>query len=99
MSAILLETNGKACSSKWTKHIKVKYFYINGEVCNGEITIEHCPTKQMRMDINTKPKQGSVFQNFWGHVMGIPADYNDNDYKLRVKTLPPVNSILPVPRA
>ncbi len=26
MSAILLETNGRASSSKWTKHIKVKYF-------------------------------------------------------------------------
>jgi hypothetical protein len=28
MSAILLETNGRASSSKRTKHIKVKYFFI-----------------------------------------------------------------------
>ncbi len=97
--AILLKTNRKASSSKWTKHIKVKYFYIKEKVNHGEITIEHCPTKQMWTDINTKPIQGSVFREFWGHVMGIPTDYNDNNYKLRVKTLPPVNSILPVPKA
>ncbi len=28
MSAILLKTNGEASSSKHTKHIKVKYFFI-----------------------------------------------------------------------
>jgi hypothetical protein len=28
MSAILLETNRRASSSKWTKHIKLKYFLI-----------------------------------------------------------------------
>ncbi len=26
MSAMLMEKNGKACCSKWTKHIKVQYF-------------------------------------------------------------------------
>jgi hypothetical protein len=80
MTWILLETNGKASSLKWTKHIKVKYFYIKERVNYGEITIEHCPTEQMWTDVNTKPKQGSVFREFWGHVMGIPADYNNNNY-------------------
>jgi len=32
MSAILLETNGRASSSKRTKHIKVKYFLIKDKV-------------------------------------------------------------------
>ncbi len=40
MSAILLEMNGKASSSKRTKHIKVKYFYVKEKVDNGEIEIE-----------------------------------------------------------
>jgi hypothetical protein len=72
MSAILLETNGRASSTKQTKHIKVKYYLIKDKVDQGEITIEHCPTKQMWTDINTKPKQGAVFRAFRGHVMGIP---------------------------
>ncbi len=32
MSAILLKTNGRASSSKWTKHIKIKYFLIKDKV-------------------------------------------------------------------
>ena len=61
MSAILLKTNGRASSSKRTKHIKVKYFLIKDKVDWEEITIKHCPTEQMWMDINTKPKQGAAF--------------------------------------
>ncbi len=73
MSAMLLETNGKASSSKRTKRIKVKYFFIKDKVNQGEVTIEHFPTEQMWTDINTKPKQGLVYRVFRGHVMGIPA--------------------------
>ncbi len=75
MSAILLEKNGKSSSSKQTKHIKVKYFYIKEKVDNGEIEIEHCPTDQMWTDINTKPKTGcrvSCFQRTRdGHSSGL----------------------------
>ncbi len=98
MSAILLEKNGKASSSKGTKHIKVKYFYIKEKVDNGEIEIKHCPTEQMWTDINTKPKQGAVYHAFRGHVMGIPADYVDKEYEENVKSTPPVSSMLPVPK-
>ncbi len=99
MSAILLKMIGKASSLKRTKHIKVKYFFIKEKVDNGEIVIEHCPTEQMWSDINTKPKQGKVFREFWGHVMGIPTDYNDDDYRKDVVTIPPVSTMLPIPRA
>ena len=61
MSAILLETNGRANSSKRTKHIKVKYIFIKDKVNRKEITIKHCLTKQMWTGINTKPKHGTVF--------------------------------------
>ncbi len=64
MSDILLETNGRASSSKLTKHIKVKYFLIKDKVDRDEITIEHCPTDQMWTDKNIKPKQGAVFWVF-----------------------------------
>jgi hypothetical protein len=100
MSAILLETNGKVSSSKRTKHTKVKYFFIKEKVDYGGIVIEYCPMEQMWTDvINTKPKQGKVFREFRGHMMGIPADYNDDDCKREVITIPPVSSMLPVPRA
>jgi hypothetical protein len=60
MSAILLETNGRASSSKRTKHIKVKYFLIKDKVDREEITIEHCPTERMWMDINTQSRSRGV---------------------------------------
>ncbi len=47
VSAILLETNGKASSTRQTTHIKVKYFYIEKKINNGEIEIEHFPMGQM----------------------------------------------------
>jgi hypothetical protein len=103
MSAILLETNGRASSSKRTKHIKVKYILIKDKVDREEITIEHCPTEQMWTDINTKPKQEAVFRAFRGHVMGIPADYNDVSFATRCNFRPPSwipepVSMLPIPR-
>ena len=47
MSAILLKTNGRASSSKRTKHIKAKYFLIKDKVDREEITIKHFPTNQI----------------------------------------------------
>ena len=90
MSVMLLETNGKTNSSKWTNHIKVKYFFIKDKVDQGEVTIEHCPTGQMWSGINTKPKQGLLYCVFRGHVMGIPADYQDSDYVGKVPLSPKV---------
>ena len=76
MSAILLETNRRASSSKRTKHMKVKYFLIKDKVDREEITIKHCPTEQMWTGINTKPKQGAVFRvftlKFRGHIWASP---------------------------
>jgi hypothetical protein len=57
----------------------------------------------MWTDINTKPKQGADFRAFRGHVMGIPADYNDTSFATRCNFRPP-NWIpeqvlmLPIPR-
>jgi hypothetical protein len=97
MSAILLETNGRASSSKRTKHIKVKYFLIKDKVDREEITIQHCLTKQMWVGINTKPKQRTVFRVFRGHIMGIPTDYNDASFATRCNFRPPNWVPEPVP--
>ena len=43
----------------------------------------------MWTDINTKSKQGTVFRVFRGHVMGIPADYNDANVATRCNFRPP----------
>jgi hypothetical protein len=38
-SAILLEMNGKASSSKHTKHINIQYFFITDHVDKGNVSL------------------------------------------------------------
>jgi hypothetical protein len=52
----------------------------------------------MWTDINTKPKKGVVYRAFRGHVMGIPADYVDKEYKGKVKSTLPISLMLLVPK-
>ncbi len=46
-SAILSEINGKGSSSKRTKHIKIRPFFVKDKIDAGEISIKHCPTESM----------------------------------------------------
>ena len=43
-SAILLERNGKASSSKRTRHINIRYFFVCDRVDMKEISVQWCPT-------------------------------------------------------
>jgi hypothetical protein len=70
-SSMLLERNGKASSSRRTKHINVRYFFITDRIAKGEVRVEWCATKQMIADFMTKPLQGSAFRNFRNLIMGL----------------------------
>jgi hypothetical protein len=61
MSTLLLTKNGYVSSSKGTKHIKVKYFFIRHYHNAWELDLQYCPTEQMWADVLTKPLQGSKF--------------------------------------
>ncbi len=69
-STMLLQRNGKASSSKRTKHINVRYFFITDRISKGEVPVEWCPTKDMVADFMTKPLQGSAFKKFRDLLMG-----------------------------
>jgi hypothetical protein len=69
-SSILLEQNGKALSSKRTRHINIQYFFITDQVNMKEMSIGWCPTKKMVADFMTKPLQGSHFRNLRDYIMG-----------------------------
>jgi hypothetical protein len=68
LSAILLEKNGRASSSKRTKHINVRYFFIKDRIVSGEITVKHCPATEMLADHFTKPLQGAMFRRFRAEI-------------------------------
>ncbi len=78
-NAILLETNGWASSSKRTKHIKIRYYYVADRIAKGDLSVVWCPTNKMIVDFFTKPLQGKVFQQFRDVLMGAVPMWYDID--------------------
>jgi hypothetical protein len=70
-SSILFEKNGKASSSKRTKHINIRYLFITDRVKTEEVSVVWCPTGDMIGDFATKPLQGALFRKFRDHIMGV----------------------------
>jgi hypothetical protein len=67
-SVILMEKNGKASSSKHTKHINIRYFFVTERINKRDLTVEWCPTGDMICNFMTKPNQGALFRN---QIMGV----------------------------
>lgn len=64
--------NEKRSSGKMTKHIRIRYFFvIDDKIKQGEVTIMHCPTKEMKPDYFTHPLRRNMFQYYRGLIMGI----------------------------
>ena len=94
-STILLANNGRWSSSKRTRHIKSRYFFIKDKVDSGEVMVEHRPTDEMWSDTLTKPKQGKGMRVDRAMLMGCEEDYNDDRERERTdaQLLPRVSDI------
>ena len=64
MSAMLLENNGKKSSTKNTKHINMRFYFIKCRVETGDVVIKHYPTEEMLGDHFKNPFQGALFRKF-----------------------------------
>ena len=69
-SAMLLETNGGASSSKRTRHIENWYYYVANRVDKGDLRVVWCTTDKMIANFLMKPLQGKAFVKFWDLLMG-----------------------------
>ena len=69
-SAILLEKNGKESSSKRTRHINIRYFFIKDCIDKNYLKVEYCPTDDMIGDFPSKPLQGKKFKKHKAFIMG-----------------------------
>ena len=94
-STILLANNGRWSSSKRTRHIKSRYFFIKDKVESGEVSVEHRPTNEMWSDTLTKPKQGKGMRMDRAMLMGCEEDYNDERERLKTdpRLLPKVADV------
>ena len=70
-SAILLAKNGRGSSSKRTRHINIRYFFVADRIASREVKVEYCPTGEMIADFFTKPLQGTQFRRFRDFIMNI----------------------------
>ena len=73
-SAMLLENNGCASSSKRTRHLNLQYFFVMDLFKVKEMSVVHCPTEEMISDFFTKPLQGVLFCKFRDLIMNIDPD-------------------------
>jgi hypothetical protein len=69
-STILMEMNGKRSSSKRTRALNIRYYFLTNQVEKGNVMIEYCPTTQMIGDFMSKPLQGKQFREFREKIMG-----------------------------
>ena len=87
-SAILMEKNGKASSSKRTKHINIRYYFVTDRIRKKDLTVEWCPTGDMIGDYMTKPNQGSLFTKFRDQIMGVIPAKNPGPGKAKKEKSP-----------
>ena len=71
---MLLEKNGRASSSKRTKHINIRYFFVKDCIDHEEVKIEYLGTEDMIADFFSKPLVGEKFIEFRDEILNIKKD-------------------------
>ena len=75
-SAIQLESNGKRSSTRCTKHIDIRYFYVTDKVKDGTVQVTYKPTTDVPGNYLTKSLTGSLFTKYWATLLGLES-YDD----------------------
>ncbi len=70
---MLLAEKGVMSSSRRTRHINIRYFFVKDRVDSGEVKIVYKPTEDMLADFFTKPLQGLLFVRLRDAIMNPGA--------------------------
>jgi hypothetical protein len=70
-SDMLLENNGRKSSTKRTRHINIRYYFVTDRIKAGEVNVEYCPTDDMKCDPFTKPLQGKQFRDHRDDMLNV----------------------------
>ena len=74
-STMRLARNGKQSSTKNTRHIEIRYFFVTDNIRRNKLSIEYCPTDDMLGDYFTKPQQGSRMRKSRQRIMNLPHSH------------------------
>ena len=69
-STIRLLDNGRQSSSKQTRALNIRYFFLHDQKKKGNIDVEYCPSDKMWGDPMTKPLQGGHYKRMADLLMG-----------------------------
>ena len=69
-SAMRMARNGRKSCGQKSRHIDIRYFWLQDRIQKGEINLTYCPTEIMVADFFTKPLQGSLFRKMKAVIMG-----------------------------
>ena len=69
-TSMLLEMNGMKSAGKRSRAINLRYFWMTDQIKKGNVTVEYCPTDEMKADFFTKPLTGSKFYKFRKEILG-----------------------------
>jgi hypothetical protein len=70
-STMKMELNGRASAGKRSRHLNIRYFFINDLKEKGLINIEYCPTDKILGDYMSKPLHGRKFNDQRNAIMNI----------------------------
>ena len=59
-----MEKNGRDLTTRRSRNINIRHFFVNDRVYEGEFTAEYCPTKLMISEFITKLLQGKQSEIF-----------------------------------
>ena len=83
-SAILLEQNGLASSTRRTRHLNIRYFFVSDRIKKNEVHVQYCPSHNMLAEYFTKPLQGATFRKFRDAIMNCNfarSDEHPSDHR------------------
>jgi len=69
-SAIRLDKNGRASCGQKSRHIDIRYFFMQDRFESEGISVVYCRTDEMLADFFTKSLQGSLFRKFRSVLLG-----------------------------
>ena len=69
-STILLLNNGKKSSTRRTRALNIRYFFLTDQIEKGNLEVVYCPTDKMVADYHSKPLQGKLCDKLRKQLMG-----------------------------
>ena len=80
-STILLTENGKGSSSRCTKHLDIRYFFVTDKIKKRDVRVSFCPTHDMIGDFFTKPLQGTQFVHMRSKILNLPSNASVTEHR------------------